>query len=164
MVTSADRQSRKKGAILGMYVGDALAMPVHWYYDRQALARDYGRVTGYMAPKNPHPDSILWRSAYTPVNAKADILHDQARFWGRPGVHYHQFLKAGENTLNLKLCTLLLNHLKENDGYDADAYLADYIAFMTTPGSHRDTYAGGVSPSFFQQLCVRKAATGLRGD
>ena len=113
MVTSADRQSRKKGAILGMYIGDALAMPVHWYYDRQALARDYGRVTGYLAPKDPHPDSILWRSAYTPVNKKADILHDQARFWGRPGVHYHQFLQAGENTLNLKLCTLLLNHLKK---------------------------------------------------
>jgi len=152
MIASADRQSRKKGALLGMYIGDALAMPVHWYYDRRSLARDYGRVTGYLAPKNPHPDSILWRSAYTPVNAKADILHDQGRFWGRPGVHYHQFLKAGENTLNLKLCTLLLNHLKENGGYDADVYLADYIAFMTTPGSHRDTYVEEYHRHFFNNL------------
>ena len=149
MATSVDRQSRKNGAILGMYVGDALAMPVHWYYDRRALARDYGRVTDYLAPKNPHPDSILWRSAYTPVNANADILHDQDRFWGRPGVHYHQFLQAGENTLNLKLCTLLLNHLKKNGGYDADVYLADYIAFMTTPGSHGDTYVEEYHRHFF---------------
>ena len=98
---SASMRSRQTGAVLGMFIGDALAMPVHWYYDRHALLRDYGEVTGYLAPKNPHPDSILWRSTYTAVNDRADILHDQARFWGRPGVHYHQFLEAGENTLNL---------------------------------------------------------------
>jgi len=156
MGTSTDRQSRKKGAILGMYVGDALAMPVHWYYDRQALERDYGQVRGYLAPKNPHPDSILWRSTYTPVSAKANILHDQERFWGRPGVHYHQFLKAGENTLNLKLCNLLINNLLENDGYDADAYLADYIAFMTTAGSHSDTYVEEYHRHFFKNYASGK--------
>jgi|GEM_PF-7023443 ADP-ribosylglycohydrolase len=26
-----------KGALFGMFIGDALAMPVHWYYDREAL-------------------------------------------------------------------------------------------------------------------------------
>jgi ADP-ribosyl-[dinitrogen reductase] hydrolase len=31
----ADFQSRQKGEIFGMFIGDALAMPVHWYYDRQ---------------------------------------------------------------------------------------------------------------------------------
>jgi len=25
---------RARGAIYGLYIGDALAMPVHWYYDR----------------------------------------------------------------------------------------------------------------------------------
>ena len=72
MGVSTDFQSRKNGAILGMFVGDALAMPVHWYYNRQALERDYGRVRSYIAPKNPHPDSILWRSVYTPPNRSAD--------------------------------------------------------------------------------------------
>ncbi|MCB2145001.1 MAG: ADP-ribosylglycohydrolase family protein [Deltaproteobacteria bacterium] len=156
MVTAADRESRIKGAILGMYVGDALAMPVHWYYDRQALERDYGQVRGYLAPKNPHPDSILWRSTYTPINTKADILHGQERFWGRAGVHYHQFLEAGENTLNLKLCTLLLNSLLENNGYNADAYLADYIAFLTTAGSHRDTYVEEYHRHFFNNFSSGK--------
>lgn len=149
MAVSPDHHSRKKGAILGMFAGDALAMPVHWYYDRQALLRDYGRVTQYLAPRNPHPDSILWRSAYEPVNDKGDILHEQGRFWGRRGVHYHQFLQAGENTLNLKLCLLLINRLIKHNGYDADAYVDDYIAFMTTPGNHSDTYAEEYHRHFF---------------
>ena len=30
------------------------------------------------------------------------------RFWGGPrGIHYHQFLHAGENTLNIRLAALL---------------------------------------------------------
>ncbi len=149
MVVTTDVQSRKKGAILGMFIGDALAMPVHWYYDRRALERDYGKVSDYLAPKNPHPDSILWRSVYTPPDRSADILHDQHQYWGRPDIHYHQFLKAGENTLNLKLCNLLISNLAENGGYDGDAYLDRYIAFMTTPGSHQDTYVEEYHRHFF---------------
>jgi len=146
MKARADFQSRRKGAILGMFIGDALAMPVHWYYNRQALYRDYGHVTGYKAPRNPHPDSILWRSAY---NGAADILHDQRKYWGQHGIHYHQFLKAGENTLNLKLCTLLIDTLVENGSYDSDAYLERYIDFMITPGRHRDTYVEEYHRHFF---------------
>jgi len=146
MKSKADFQSRQKGAILGMFIGDALAMPVHWYYDRQALYRDYGHVTGYQAPRNPHPDSILWRSVYS---GTADILHDQRKYWGRHGIHYHQFLKAGENTLNLKLCALLIGTLIENGTYDSDVYLERYIDFMVTPGRHKDTYVEEVHRHFF---------------
>ena len=105
--------SKSLGALYGLYAGDALAMPVHWYYDRSALRRDYGTVKNYLAPRNPHPDSILWRSSYRPLNEKGQILHGQAEYWGRPGIHYHQFLKAGENTLNVKLCTLLIESLNK---------------------------------------------------
>ena len=142
-------ESRSRGAIYGLFVGDALAMPVHWYYDRLALARDYGHVTDYLAPRNPHSDSILGRSSYRPLNEKGEILHDQARYWGQAGVHYHQFLKAGENTLNVKLCALLMDSLNEKGGYDADDYLERYIAYMTTPGSHRDTYVEEYHRHFF---------------
>jgi hypothetical protein len=31
--------SRSRGALYGLYIGDALAMPVHWYYNREALSR-----------------------------------------------------------------------------------------------------------------------------
>jgi len=124
-------------------------MPVHWYYNTLALKRDYGLVTDYVAPKNPHPDSILWRSSYTPPNEKGEILHEQAEYWGRRGIHYHQFLSAGENTLNLKLCALLIESLNAKRGYSSDDYLKRYIAFMTTSGSHRDTYVEECHRHFF---------------
>ncbi len=145
-------ESRSRGAIYGLFIGDALAMPVHWYYDRGALKRDYGHVIDYAAPKNPHPDSILWRSTYQPVNSKGEILHEQAQYWGRRGIHYHQFLKAGENTLNATLCCLVMESLNQAGGYDADDYLKRYIAFMTTPGSHRDTYVEEYHRYFFTQF------------
>jgi ADP-ribosylglycohydrolase len=142
-------ESRCLGAIYGLFIGDALAMPVHWYYDTLALQRDYGHVTDFVAPKNPHPDSILWRSTYSPLNEKANILHDQAQYWGKRGIHYHQFLEAGENTLNLKLCAALMESLNANRGYSSDDYLKRYIAFMTTPGNHRDTYVEEYHRHFF---------------
>ena len=142
-------EERCAGALWGLYIGDALAMPVHWYYDRSALYADYGRVADYEAPRNPHPDSILFRSAYTPPHPRGEILHDQARYWGEKGVHYHQFLKAGENTLNVKLCSLLIESLNAKGGYDAEDYLQRYIGFMTTPGRHRDTYIEECHRNFF---------------
>jgi len=147
---------RAKGALYGLYIGDALAMPVHWYYDRAALKRDYGWVTDYRAPRNPHPDSILWRSSYQPINEKADILHEQKQYWGKPGVHYHQFLEAGENTLNVKLCSLLIDSINSNQGYVAEDYLDRYIGFMTQPGTHRDTYVEEYHRHFFTRYASGK--------
>ena len=142
-------QNRSQGTLYGLCIGDALAMPVHWYYNRQALEEDYGRVTAYLAPRNPHPDSILWRSDYTAPNSKGDILHDQAQYWGQKGIHYHQFLKAGENTLNVKICRLLIESINHTGTYDADDYLRRYITFMTTPGNHQDTYIEECHRNFF---------------
>jgi ADP-ribosylglycohydrolase len=135
--------------VWGSFLGDALAMPVHWYYDRAALRRDYGVVRDFVAPRNPHPDSILWRSTYTPANSRGDILHDQAVYWGQPGIHYHQFLGAGENTLNLQLAHQLLESLNACGRYDPDDYLRRYLDFMLTPGRHRDTYIEECHRKFF---------------
>jgi ADP-ribosylglycohydrolase len=126
-------------------------MPVHWYYDRAALVRDYGIVRDLVAPRNPHPGSILYRSRYTPANEDADILHDQARFWGREGVHYHQFLAAGDNTLNLQLARLALQTISEAGRYDPDMYLERMVAFLRNPGSHRDTYVEEWARGFFER-------------
>lgn len=142
-------EERLQGALYGLFLGDALAMPVHWYYDTAALERDYGRVSGFVAPKNPHPNSILWRSHYQALNPKGEILHEQSRYWGQRGVHYHQFLQAGENTVNAKLCAELLRSLSECGGYDPSDYLRRYIDFMTTPGRHRDTYLEEYHRVFF---------------
>jgi ADP-ribosylglycohydrolase len=149
--------TKTSDTLLGLWIGDALAMPVHWYYNRQTLHRDYGWVTDYMAPRNPHPDSILWRSSYEAPNARGEILHDQAPYWGQKGIHYHQFLRAGENTLNVKLCSLLIESLNASGKYDVDDYLDRYISFMTTPGSHRDTYIEECHRNFFANYARGRA-------
>lgn len=143
--------TRLNGARLGMFIADALAMPVHWYYNTWALRMDYGEVRNYLPPRNPHPDSILWRSSYVPVNRAADILHDQAQYWGVRDIHYHQFLKAGENTLNCQLARQLMHQL-DAGRYSRENWLTMLIDFLTTPGNHHDTYAEEYLRHFFNRL------------
>ncbi len=152
MTAESTYKDRAAGAFYGMFIGDALAMPVHWYYDINALKRDYGLVTDFMKPRNPHPDSILWRSSYTPQNKRVDILHDQSQYWGKRGIHYHQFLKAGENTLNLKLVRELLLLLKKQTHYAEKKWLEHLVDYMTTPGCHNDTYIEEYLRHFFTQF------------
>lgn len=143
-------------AYLGSLVADAISMPVHWYYDRDALRREYGDISTYLAPKHPHTGSILWRSHYQASNEKGEILHDQAVYWGQRDVHYHQFLQAGQNTLNYQLAQELVELCKKNGGYDPDQWLAHYIDFMTTPGKHRDTYVEEYHRGFFTRYAQGK--------
>ena len=45
-------QDRAAGAIMGAFIGDALALGPHWYYDLTELRRDYGDwIDGYNDPK-----------------------------------------------------------------------------------------------------------------
>ena len=47
-----DFQDRAVGAIMGAFIGDALALGPHWYYNLDDLRRDYGDwITGYTDPK-----------------------------------------------------------------------------------------------------------------
>jgi hypothetical protein len=50
MEASASKLSiaaRKKSALYGLFVADAVAMPVHWMYDLRNLVRDYKKIKGY---------------------------------------------------------------------------------------------------------------------
>jgi len=143
-------------AYQGSLAADALAMPVHWYYDTTALRRDYGMVDRFLEPKNPHAGSILWRSEYHALNEKGDILRDQAQYWGKRGIHYHQFLRAGENTLNYRIARELFAFVKEHGSYDPDAWLERYISRMLEPGWHRDTYVEEYHRAFFTNYAQGK--------
>lgn len=146
-------------AFTGSLVADALAMPGHWYYDREALRNDYGRLDSFRAPRNSHPGSILWRSNYTPLNERGDILREQARFWGQPGIHYHQFLQAGENTINFRLAAELHRQVTDHGGYDPERWACRYIECMLTPRWHRDTYLEEYHRGFFTRYAQGKPPT-----
>lgn len=127
-------------------------MPAHWYYDREALQRDYGQITGFTAPKSPHPGSILWRSKWAAPRTDLDILGGQRPFWGRRGIHYHQNLEAGEPTLTAKWAMEVWRSLEACRGFEANDSLRHYIDLLTHPERHRDTYIEECHRGFFTNL------------
>jgi len=53
-MSNSDIRDRAAGALLGAFIGEALGVGPHWYYDLEELRRDYGPwVDGYTAPQ-PH--------------------------------------------------------------------------------------------------------------
>ncbi|XP_064826496.1 uncharacterized protein LOC135543278 [Oncorhynchus masou masou] len=158
-------------ALWGMCAADAMSMPAHWYYNIDDIKRDFGGwITGFNAPNNRHPSSILtlsnsagsgrtaWSSGGNrPHVVGSVILHNKLKFWKASGgsVHYHQGLQAGENTLNA-ICSLRVAQALTGGKFASvaepvarGAVLADYVHFMTTPGTHGDTYAESFHRAFF---------------
>ncbi|CAL1533006.1 unnamed protein product [Lymnaea stagnalis] len=163
-------KNAKAAAVWGLFVADAIAMPVHWYYEPSDIKHDYGQwLSGYVAPHGKHPSSILRLSAVDGSGRGANssgkalignvILHDKLQFWNgsNKNNHYHQGMKAGDNTLN---AVMALHELQTMNKFDHDlvkperlvraAVLEDYVQFMTTPGTHNDTYAESFHRSFFR--------------
>lgn len=148
---------RMRGCLWGLFVGDALAMPAHWYYDVAALRRDFGTLRDYQSPRDHHPSSIM-PLASTGRAGRGDqsgevvggvILKGRKHLWGQPHMHYHHGLRAGDNTLNLLCAQLLIRGLTAAGGPAPAAFLRDYVEFMTAPDSHRDTYAESFHRAFF---------------
>jgi len=51
-MTGANIRDRAAGAIMGAFIGDALGLGPHWYYDLDELRRDYGAwISGYTDPR-----------------------------------------------------------------------------------------------------------------
>jgi ADP-ribosylglycohydrolase len=148
---------RLRGMLWGMFVGDALSMPVHWYYDVAALQRDFGTVRDYQTPRESHPSSIMSLASTGAAGRGSQegevvgrvILHGKKHLWGQRNQHYHAGLQAGDNTLNLLCVRVLLQTMNTTGRYDAGDFLRAYIAFMTTPDSHDDTYAESYHRDFF---------------
>lgn len=152
-----DIHERLRGMLWGMFVGDALAMPAHWYYDMAALQRDFGVIRDYQAPREQHPSSIMslantggaGRGSHEGEVVGRVILHGRKHLWGQPHQHYHAGLRGGDNTLNLLCVRVLLRTMNTTERYDSGDFLRAYVAFMTTPGSHDDTYAESYHRDFF---------------
>ncbi len=54
-------EQRASGAIMGAFIGEALGVGPHWYYDLDELRRDYGvtTATGSTATPNRGPAAIM---------------------------------------------------------------------------------------------------------
>ena len=84
-----DRRERIENALWGLFAGDALAMPAHWFYSLDNIQETFsGGVDRYLAAPHPHPESFMVGMSYHPDVAKAtrlgrqyDILHEHARFY-----------------------------------------------------------------------------------
>ncbi len=151
------KADRMRGALWGMFIGDALAMPVHWYYNIAALWQDFGQIRDYQAPKAHHPNSIMALANTAKAGRGSQegdivgnvILKGKKQHWGQANRHYHQGMQAGDNTLNLLCARLLLRSLNTNGHYDSTDFLREYIRFMTEPDQHNDTYAESYHRDFF---------------
>lgn len=166
---------RVRGALWGIYIADALSMPVHWYYDPRVLQRDFGRITTYQAPKPVHPGSIMsvsntgghGRGGQSGRIVGDVINHGKHDRWGKPGVHYHEGMQPGENTLNALCARVVTRGMAQRGGYSPEGFLEDYVKFMTTPGSHNDTYAESFHRDFFRNWAAgvppEKCSRGTEG-
>lgn len=143
-------KSRIQASLYGMLVGDALAVPGHWYYSPAKLRQEYGPdgITQMTTPHPVHIESFMGGSKFT-YTGSIDILHDKAQYYtghrilwtdddvqNRPGeldtpspppeqgpVHYHVSLKAGQNTTNACLTRVLIRYLtKSQSPHHADNY------------------------------------------
>lgn len=156
------KADRMRGALWGMFIGDALAMPVHWYYNIAAIYQDFGgqnfgQIRDYQAPKAHHPNSIMALANTAKAGRGPQegdivggvILKGKKQHWGQANRHYHQGMQAGDNTLNLLCARVLLRSLNANGRYDSTDFLREYIRFMTEPDQHNDTYAESYHRDFF---------------
>lgn len=163
----ADREvvmDRIGGAIWGMLIGDALAMPTHWFYGGESqVRRTYGGdISGYVKPKTELPGSIMNLSNTGGGGRGSDkgeiigkvINHGKKQYWTASGsYHYHCTLEAGDNTLEALLGRLLLRGITEDGGqFIPDNFRKRYVEFMTTPGSHNDCYASTCHRMFFANM------------
>lgn len=164
-----------KGALWGFFAGDALSAPTHWFYggERQVIA-EYGRpISDYTKPNYELNGSILnksnlngggrsggWSSVKTTSQTIiGDVInHGKKEFWNpNKSIHYHATLQKGENTLEAQIGRVLMQSIVQNNGrFDQDHFRKAYIKFMTTPGSHNDTYASTCHRMFFANLIYKR--------
>jgi len=157
--------SMARAALCNLFVGDALSMPVHWYYNPGDIVRQFGTMgvqKMHAAPEH-HPSSIMTlhstkaggRRAVEGRHVEREVVGDvilkgKRDLWGRKGTHYHHGLPAGENTLNAWWARELMQFLLKEGGYSLNAWAARYIDFMTAePARHPDTYAESCHRGYF---------------
>lgn len=164
MISHLTRE-RARAALRNQFVADALAMPVHWFYNPLDIDRAFaGGIQALEDAPARHPSSIIVLHSTRQGGRGSQggqreivgdvILKGRRHLWGVPGMHYHHGMRAGENTLNAHCTRVLMRSLAANGGhYDMQHFLHTYIAFMTAESpAHPDTYAESWHRGFFANL------------
>ncbi|ABA88593.1 ADP-ribosyl-glycohydrolase superfamily protein [Syntrophotalea carbinolica DSM 2380] len=167
-------RNRAKAALASLFVGDSLAMPVHWYYNPDDIERAFpGGIQKLEAAPELHPSSIMslhstrqggrsgcghQEDGETREVVGKVILKGRRHLWNQPNRHYHHGMQAGDNTLNAHCARVLMRSIITNNGcYNQDHFLKSYIDFMTAdPPRHRDTYAESYHRGFFANFIAGK--------
>ncbi|MFK7855274.1 MAG: ADP-ribosylglycohydrolase family protein [Granulosicoccus sp.] len=164
-------RTRAKAALANLFIGDALSMPVHWYYNPGNILTSFPPhgIQGMEAAPELHPSSIMaLHSTSQGGRGRQDkterkeivgdvILKGRRHLWGRANGHYHHGMPAGENTLNAWWAKWLMNSLARTGHYDPDIWIHEYIELMTAdPPAHPDTYAESCHRGFFANLISGK--------
>ncbi|WP_420936113.1 ADP-ribosylglycohydrolase family protein [Alteromonas sp. A081] len=163
-------EKRFEAALKNAFIGDALAMPVHWYYNPGDIFKAFnGSISKFEDAPAYHPSSIMslhstreGGRARASSQAKKEIVGDvilkgKRQYWTGANQHYHQGMKAGENTLNAHCARVMLRCLSK--GYQRDEFLDEYIKMLTaSEPQHPDTYAESYHRGFFANLEAGKPA------
>lgn len=165
------KRTRVKAALVNLYIGDALSMPVHWFYNPVDILKAFppNGITKMQAAPQYHPSSIMNLHSTTSGGRKSKknitehevvgdvILKGKSHLWGRANGHYHHGMQAGENTLNAWWAKWLMNSLSRNGNYNADNWLQEYVDLMTADvPAHPDTYAESCHRGFFANYLLGK--------
>jgi len=146
-----------EGALWGIFIGDALAQPIHWYYSLDILKEHYGEIMDYVSPRSDvtHPDSWKYYQNVKVDEEPFDIFQDLKEYYNMPlANNYHQLLKKGENTLNVKVVEQLFSSILSSNQYDQGDFLNRYFKLILEKGSHNDTYLDMSHRFFFRSLAT----------
>ncbi|CAM5189462.1 ADP-ribosylglycohydrolase OS=Castellaniella defragrans OX=75697 GN=HNR28_000805 PE=4 SV=1 [Castellaniella defragrans] len=77
-------EQRAQGALMGAFIGDALALGPHWYYDLDELRRNFGTwITDYTDPKPDHYHAGLHAGQSSQAGIILDLLAQSLTAQGR---------------------------------------------------------------------------------
>ena len=164
-----DIEDALRGALWGIFIADALASPLHWYYTWSICQQHkeeyyHSRIQQYTnVPSellNKHPDSYKYFQKCNPLNEPIlSIFNNHHDLWSQKNYNYHGTLPQGDNTLTTRIITSLLisitnHHGLSMDNYFAQSYLPLFTGSNTSESSinHNDTWIDETHRIFFRNV------------
>ena len=76
-----ESRRRLQNALWSLFIGDALAMPAHWYYKLENIPKVFdGGIQDYVEPPHPHLESFMVGMAYHP-DVENPLCQDRCRLF-----------------------------------------------------------------------------------